>query len=136
MKVKCLSISGEVIPQGNKLPGETDETLYSPLCKEESYEVYGIMFYSTRIDYLISTSDKGPMWAPSDLFEVLDNQLPKKWQYLPINESGSYSPLNKYFGVRLIIGYQRLTESFEHYTSLLEREPDDINYFYSLTLTY
>lgn len=57
MSVKCIFNLGEILPIGSCRLGETDETDYSFLKIGTEYIVYGLMFYSCRVDYLICSGE-------------------------------------------------------------------------------
>lgn len=132
MLVRCHSASGSLLPEMSRVMGETDETVFSPLRVDEHYNVYGMMFYSSRVDFLVCPEPGGPMWAPSELFDVIDNIIPQGWGILFTKEHEGYSDLLMDFGIHSICGYQRLIESYSHYTGIIERNFSDMEYFYSL----
>jgi len=132
MQVVCHSISGKVLPENARIMGETDGTDFSPLLVGHQYGVYGLMFYSARVDFLICPSSSGPVWVPSNLFDVIDEKIPDKWGCVITEKSKEYSDLQESFGIQSICGYLELVRSFKHYVGILERDPDDLKIFYQL----
>jgi len=111
--------------------GETDETDFSPLQPDQQYKVYGLMFYASRIDFLVCPSSGGPMWVPSGLFDVVDNEIPNGWGCVLTEKSAGYIDLYEAFGIHFICGYLELTRSYSHYIGILERDSEELKIFYS-----
>lgn len=130
MLINCKSISGKDVPENQRFSGESADTNYSPLVIGKEYFVFAIIFYSNRIDYLICPDDRGPMWAPSCLFSIVDSRLDSNFYTAVIEENGSFSWLYKNYGAKFIIGYQKITESFEHFVGLIERNEVDLIAFF------
>lgn len=129
MLIKCLEISGKYLPVHLRIMGETDDTDFSPVVAEARYKVYGLMFYANRTDFLICPSINGPMWVPSNLFEILDDELPEKWGCVITENTKGYSDLFESFGIHAICGYFELVRSYDHYIGILEREPEALHLF-------
>lgn len=55
---------------------------FSPLRAEYHYNVYGMIFYSSRVDFLVCSELGGLIWAPSELFDVIDNTIPQGWGFI------------------------------------------------------
>lgn len=132
MLVRCHSTSGRFLPEISRVMGETDETDFSPLRTEHHYNVYGMIFYSSRVDFLVCPDPGGPMWAPSELFDVIDNTIPQGWGFITTQKYEGYSGLLMDFGIHSICGYKKLVESYSHYVGILERTSSDMEYFYSI----
>ncbi|EDU7996580.1 TPA: hypothetical protein ACF67X_004593 [Salmonella enterica] len=131
MLVLCRSISGKSLPENVRTMGETDETDFSPLQTDQQYKVYGLMFYESRIDFLVCPSSGGPMWVPSNLFDVLDDEIPQGWGCVLTERTEGYTDLSEAFGIHSICGYLDLIRSYSHYVGILERDPEELKVFYS-----
>jgi len=129
MIVICQYKTGENIPIGVRRRGETDETEYSQIKIGEKYAVYGIMFFSHRIEYLICPVDSGPLWSPSDLFNIFVKQIPA-WSFCAAKNNLGYRDLSNAFGVNSLIGYESLVSNYSHYVGILERDPIHLKEFY------
>ena len=135
MLVLCNSASGKDLPANARVMGETDETQFNPLEIGVKYKVYGVMFYPTRTDLLLCPEGSNPMWVPSNLFEVLDNELPSNWGCVIAEKTDGYFDLYESFGVNAICGYLQLVRSYQHYIGILEREPEELQKFYENKLS-
>ena len=126
MLVNCNSISGKDVPEKQRFSGESAATDYSPLVIGREYFVFAIIFYANRIDYLISPDNSAPMWVPSCLFSVVDSRLNSNFHAAFIDKNSPFSWLCENYGARFIVGYQKITESFEHFIGLIERNEADL----------
>lgn len=135
MLVLCNSTTGKTLPHNARIMGETDETLFTPLETGVEYKVYGVMFYSTRTDLLLCPEGSKPLWAPSNLFYVLDDTLPADWGCVITEKTEGYADLREAFGVNAICGYLELIRSYKHYIGILERDPDELKKFYTYKLS-
>ncbi|MGY2796770.1 hypothetical protein ACVWV0_000946 [Ewingella americana] len=135
MLVLCNSVSGKDLPANARVMGETDKTQFNPLEIGVKYKVYGVMFYPTRTDLLLCPEGSNPMWVPSNLFEVLDNEFPSNWGCVIAEKTDGYFDLYESFGVNAICGYLQLVRSYQHYIGILEREPDELQKFYEYKLS-
>ncbi|HII4322191.1 TPA: hypothetical protein ACY4PR_003053 [Enterobacter cloacae] len=131
MLVLCRSVSGKSLPENARIMGETDETDFSPLQIGQQYKVYGVMFYTSRIDFLVCPASGGPMWVPSNLFDVVDDEIPQGWGCVLTERSEGYADLSEAFGIHSICGYLELIRSYSHYVGILERDPEELKIFYS-----
>lgn len=131
MQVKCHSKSGRSIPEKARVMGESDDTDFSPLSLGEEYEVYGLMFYKARVDLLVCPSSNGPMWVPSCLFDIINDEIPRNWGCVITEKSRDYSVLYEAFGIQSICGYLELVRSYKHYIGIIERDSDELKIFYS-----
>jgi len=131
MRILCNSISGRNLPEHARVMGETAETDFSPLKKGIIYPVYGMMFYATRIDFLVCPKSAEPMWVPANIFDLIDDHIPSKWACRITEKAEGYKELFKLFGIISICGYEKLTHSYSHYLGILERNPDELCYFHS-----
>ncbi|WP_152605913.1 hypothetical protein [Dickeya undicola] len=131
MLVLCNSKSGKDLPDEARVMGENDETEFSPLEKGVEYTVYGMMYYPLRTDLLVCPDGDAPLWVPSNLFDVLDDRLPSDWGCVITEKKGGYADLRDAFGINAICGYLELIRSYEHYIGILERDPSELQKFYS-----
>lgn len=131
MLALCNSKSGKDLPDEARVMGENDETEFSPLEKGVEYTVYGMMYYPLRTDFLVCPEGDAPLWVPSNLFDVLDDSLPSDWGCVITEKKDGYADLRDTFGINAICGYLELIRSYKHYIGILEREPGELQKFYS-----
>ncbi|MBZ0097636.1 MAG: hypothetical protein K8F30_01050 [Taibaiella sp.] len=129
MQIICNANTGRIIPVFARLPGESDETRFTPLIIGEKYIVYGLMFMCKRIDYLICPDSNGPCWMPGNLFEVTEPFTPR-WEICLADKSCNYRKLFMEFGITALLGYDKLVNSYEHYEGILERNPIHLYEFF------
>ncbi|EMC8781285.1 hypothetical protein [Providencia rettgeri] len=130
MIIKCIFNSVKNISMDYRCLNETDETDYSFLTIGSDFTVYGLMFFSNRVDYLICLDDNYPIWVPSNLFEVNTQELPNNWSLCITYLNSNYKILDDSFGIKSIISYHNLVNNISHYIGLLERNPDDLKLFF------
>ncbi|HGJ5865746.1 hypothetical protein QE197_20635 (plasmid) [Arsenophonus nasoniae] len=132
MLIKCIFNKGKNIPLEYRCLYETDETDYSYLKIGDKFRVYGIKFFPTRVDYLICNhyGNRNPDWIPGNLFEVIDHTLPNNWSICITYLNQDFKPLYDSFKIHSIISYPKLVTSISHYEGIIEREYDDLLYFF------
>lgn len=128
MKVLCISNSGKDVPDEDRFFAESEITEYSPLKISEEYSVRGILFYDSRIDYLVVNKSIDPIWCPSSLFKVVVNNIPADFVAEKI-DCGEYEWLKQEYGAKFIIGYPELVGSFAHFVGIQERETNHLHIF-------
>jgi len=69
------------------------------------------------------------MWAPGQLFEVIDKRLPNGWMICEASETADYAALSQAFGIGCILGYTDLVQNYQHYIGLLERDVEALRIF-------
>lgn len=109
---------------------------YHPLIVGDEYFVFAIIFYANRIGYLISPDESAPIWAPSCLFSIVDPRLGSDFYMTVIDEDSQFSWLKENYGAKFILGYQEITESFEHFVGIVERNESDLMIFLEQKLRY
>ncbi|MGR4869675.1 hypothetical protein ACIPRI_12505 [Variovorax sp. LARHSF232] len=129
MLVTCKHTLGSAIPSSMRHLGETDQTNYSPLKVGENYLVVSILMIKDRLDYLVAPNDGAPLWAPSQLFELIDKKIPGGWAVCETKNSVEYAPLLQGFGISHIFGYAALTQDYQHYVGLIERDVEALRIF-------
>jgi hypothetical protein len=124
MKVKCITIN---------MKEETQKLLFlfsAPLINEdviigETYTVYGISLWKNYLHYLLVSEESGrnggPDWYPAELFEIVDNALPKMYFTYLENDSR---------GLNALWGYEEMVFDFNHYINLIERESHAMEVFF------
>ncbi len=127
----CTSTSAKDLPINARVMGETDETEFAFLEIGKEYKVYGVMFYSTRTDFLVSPDHSGPMWVPSNIFDIKDDTLPNNWGCIITDKKEGYADLYECFGINALCGYLDLIRSYKHYIGILDREPEELQKFYT-----
>lgn len=130
MLVICNSTSAKDLPVNARVMGETDKTEFTFLEKGRKYKVYGVMFYSTRTDFLVSPESSGPLWVPSNIFDIEDDTLPSDWGFIITEKKEGYADLHEAFGINALCGYLDLIRSYHHYIGILERDSDELKKFY------
>lgn len=87
----------------------------------KEYEVYGIMFFETRIRYLVICDNSAmPNWIIDDMFEITDCKLPYNWYcntFVSNNIMGT------------TIGYKELAIDYKHLLGLMSQSPKDVSIF-------
>lgn len=131
MLVLCEFNTGKAIPRPKRYLGETDQTDFSPLKVGGKYLVYGLLSISDRLDFLVCVSGQNPMWAPSSLFKLLDARIPDGWEICLTQLKPNYVSLYDMFKIHSIVGYPSLVNKFEHYVGVLERDPKDVQFFFT-----
>ncbi|PIT39266.1 hypothetical protein [Snodgrassella alvi] len=130
MLVECIFNSGKDLPIDSRCLNETDETDYSFLKIGAKYIVYGLMFYSCRIDYLICSGKGKPIWIPANLCKIIDSKLSSNWSVCITHLNEDYKVLYDSFNIQSIISYPELVTSISHYLGIIERESDDMKRFF------
>ncbi|NVZ70435.1 hypothetical protein [Pseudomonas costantinii] len=130
----CRSSLGEAIPPSKRYLGETDQTEYSPLVVGKSYAVYGLLFISDRVDYLVRTPDQPPFWVPGNLFDLADSGVPTGWEFCITHLRDGYKDLLAAFKINYIVGYPLLVNEYKHYVGLAERDPEEVRRFIECVL--
>ncbi|WP_458718228.1 hypothetical protein [Pseudomonas gregormendelii] len=126
MLAKCKSSLGEAIPPSKRYLGEVDETDYAPLTIGENYLVYALLFVFDRVDFLLRAPDQPPFWVPSNLFDLIDSEVPSGWEFCITQSSADYKVLFDVFGIHSILGYSLLVNEYQHYVGVVEREPREV----------
>lgn len=130
MIVECRYISGADVPAEIRFPGESSETRYEPLKIGVRYNVYGILFYQRRVDYLIDGGVTGPYWMPACLFSITDPCISFEFQVADLTVAEDYRWLCEGYGARFLIAYKELARSSKHFEGLIERDTDVLRDFY------
>lgn len=125
----CESTSGSSIPEESRYLGESDQTSYEPLKVGQNYRVYGLLFISDRIDFLVNPSDQSPFWVPSFLFNLKERNIPSEWEICITNLNDDYQILFKSLKISCIVGYPSLTNDYPHYVGITEGNPDELEIF-------
>lgn len=72
------------------------------------------------------------MWMPSELFELIDAELPPQWSLCLTQTSSAYRFMFEQSNVFAIIGYRELTQNYDHYAGILERDPAELEKFFAV----
>ncbi|KJH79018.1 hypothetical protein UB23_00475 [Pseudomonas sp. ES3-33] len=100
----------------------------------KNFLVYALSFIFDRVDYLLRAPDQPPFWAPSNLFDLIDSQIPSGWEFCITQSSADYRVLFDVFGIHSILGYSLLVNEYQHYVGIVEREPREVLKFMESTL--
>lgn len=104
--------------------------------ENQVYQVYGIYIENTGcLNVLIEWGQYyekygKPQWFSVQDFEIVDPRIPYNWKVVMTNKESDYDFLNTHYNIKSIMGYDKLVESAEHWTGLLERNKEDLDYFY------
>ncbi len=120
MKVKCIANYGSAIPEKHR-EHYCGEDSYFPVEIDQVYNVYamGNQVGSPILQYLISDDLGYPRYCPSNLFEVIDHDLPLGFGF---NEWKIGSFHYRIWGYKQILDYK-------HHEGLIEQNPHDIEMF-------
>src|SRR5690625_2268035 len=120
MKVECKANLGTDLLKTTYEIGYTGETIFD-LEKHKLYIVYGICHWKNSLHYLIEDENHLPSWFPVELFTITDNQLPLEWYF-------SYYEKEE---ISAIWGYKEIVVNESHFDSLMEREKNALNTFWT-----
>ena len=130
MQLKVIQNTAKSIPANKRYLHELDETQYEGLQVGEIYNIYGLMIVNDRIDSLICPNEGRPMWVPQYIYELGCEKVMEDWKVKIIDERDDYKFLKYSFGVGMLMGYNRLIESYSHYIGILEGNKEELQYFY------
>ena len=109
MKVICKHNDPSNLPSG--IPDNFDYCL--EINKE--YLVTGILTFKQSNDLYFLVDESGrPSWFPFQIFETINNELPKNW-FIKINVG------NGYVDYKNLIGFNELCNDEDFFNQLLER---------------
>lgn len=118
MKVKCISIEGYMLSPEKVEDGVGLKTAYNEIEVGKIYNVCGIVFYENGLRYLLYDDYDMAYWYPSELFEVIDKNVPKQWYF------DFYG--NNEEAISAIWGYNELIFSKTHFDGLSDQNSEDI----------
>ena len=123
MKVRCIYSSyKDVVPPLD--PNEYFYTSVLDLVPGKEYSVYGLSVLKEdgKILYYIIDETGRPRSEISDLFEIVDSQLPiADWHFGLGTEQHVVS---------LIFGYEEFVKDMNHFAGVLEQETEDLERFW------
>ncbi len=96
--------------------------IYKSLVYGEEYEVHGVALIDVLSYLVVVNSD--PFWIPSLFFEVIDANVPRKW------ECKHYYPSEEHLAV-FVLGYPDLVWSKEHFDGLSNLNKSDVKKFFA-----
>lgn len=118
MKVICKYNDPSNLPTG--IPDNFDFGL--ELNKE--YIVMGLLTFKRSNDlYLLVDENGRPSWFPYQIFEIVNNILPKKW-LVKINSR------NEFVDYKNLIGFRELCNDDNFFNGLLEREEEPMRIYF------
>lgn len=121
MRVMFNFYDGSKLSQECREVGFSEETSFD-VSLDIEYVVYGISFWRKIIFYLICDDYKLPNWYPSEIFKIVNNDIPNNWKFVTKENSNEYS-------VKALLGYPELIEIEEHYAGLIERDKVALDIF-------
>lgn len=90
------------------------------ITEKRLYEAFGVMFYLNRVYYLLQ-DDKGvPGFLPSDLFDVVDNNVFFDWEIASYRIEG---------GTLTWIGYPELSRCYDDFRDLFQLKKKAVSDF-------
>lgn len=99
------------------------ESYFPQLVIDESYLVYGMILWHTKLWYLIiGEYAEMPEWMPAELFDVIDHKVSRHWNF-------SFRHQATENDVECVWGYSELAIGISHFDQLLEGDPVAINLF-------
>ena len=78
MKAKCVNNGGDALLPADVASGNTRRSQFH-VTPDRDYTVYGLLFHSAVLSYLIEADTGFPQWTPASLFRVTDNRVPRSW---------------------------------------------------------
>ena len=118
MKVICKHNDPSNLPSG--IPNNFDYGL--EINKE--YLVTGILNFKQSNDLYFLVDESGrPSWFPFQIFETVNNKLPKNW-FVKINVG------NDYVDYKNLIGFNELCNDDDFFNQLLERDEEAMQVYF------
>ncbi|HTN36337.1 MAG TPA: hypothetical protein VL053_04630 [Arachidicoccus sp.] len=118
MKVICKYNDPSNLPSG--IPDNFDYGL--EINKE--YLVTGILTFKQSDDLYFLVDESGrPSWFPFQIFEIINNKLPKIW-FIKINVR------NDYVDYKNLIGFNELCNNDAFFNQLLERDEEAMQVYF------
>jgi len=118
MKVICKYNDPSNLPNG--IPDSFDFGL--EIGKE--YLVTGILTFKQSDDLYFLVDENGrPSWFPFQIFETINNELPKNW-FVKINVG------NDYVDYKNLIGFNELCNEDDFFNQLLERDEEAMQVYF------
>lgn len=105
--------SPEKVEEGVRL-----KTTYNEIEVGKIYNVCGIVLYENGLRYLLYDDYDMAYWYPSELFEVIDKNVPKQWYFDFYGDNEE--------AISAIWGYNELIFSKTHFDGLSEQNSEDI----------
>ncbi|PJO45642.1 hypothetical protein CQ054_22730 [Ochrobactrum sp. MYb29] len=130
MQLKVTQNTAKSIPANKRYLNELDETQYEGIQVGVIYKIYGLMIVNDRVDSLICPNEGRPMWVPQHIYELSCEKVIADWKVKIIDERDDYKLLKYSFGIGMLMGYNRLIESYSHYIGILEGNKEELQYFY------
>lgn len=90
------------------------------LTENQSYEVFGMLYFSNQIRYLIQDDNGIPAFLPFDLFEIADNSVCFDW------EASCYYIQGE---ALMWIGYPVLSQSYNDFRDLFQLKREAVSQF-------
>jgi hypothetical protein len=126
MKVKAIATDGKDLSKYSLRSFHNPEEYFN-LKIGGTYIVYGINLWDRIIHYLtLIEGARNPFWSPAELFEIIDNRLPKEWYFKFYGYEKNSHVVSL---VNAVWGYKELALSQKHYDELIEREGDALDIF-------
>lgn len=118
MKVRCKYNDPHNLPKF--IPSDFDYGLEL----EKEYLVMGMIINGEKFYYFIDENGK-PGFYPREIFDIIDNQLSKKWYFKPYSRNDEMYPYTQ-----AIWGYYELCFDQSHYEKLVDRESDALRLYF------
>ncbi|GHU37748.1 hypothetical protein FACS1894192_07440 [Bacilli bacterium] len=104
--------------------------------KEEIYQVYVVNIKDNETFVLIDWGKTGiPQWFSMEYFEVIDTRIPYNWTIEICTDDNSRNEEFPFWGIQIVrngvmMGYDKFVKTLRHEAGLLERNKEDLDYFY------
>lgn len=121
MKVTCISNDGSKLPQNRWRKNAHHHTdSYQYVQVGQSYTVYGVLVFADTVEYLLVPKANTPRWVSGALFKVVDQSLPPGMGIVMTRTDPSFTEVYDYFDGTIVLGYDLLVRSMEHFTDIME----------------
>ena len=123
MIVKCTANSGADLPVSQLSPssGFTERTDF-PLSLGRTYHVFALTLFLGGTWYFVLDDDNldWPVWAPAELFEIVDGSLPVGWRVGEVRGDRGLYP---------VISFEEWADDPGFYERLVDGEPRTVEIF-------
>jgi hypothetical protein len=108
----------------SNLPGGIPDNFDYGLEINKEYLVTGILTFKQSDDLYFLVDESGrPSWFPFQIFETINNELPKNW-FVKINAG------NDYVDYKNLFGFNELCNDDDFFNQLLERDEEAMQVYF------
>ncbi|WP_107670452.1 hypothetical protein [Cyanothece sp. BG0011] len=120
MKIKYIFFDDYRFSEEHYAVGFSNETKFD-ITPNYEYEVYGMCIWRKILMYLLCDDYNLPCFYPSELFKVVQYELPTYWKFTTYD--------NDEYSAKAIWGYPELVDDDNHYIALQERDKAALKIF-------